>query len=393
MKKKALLFIIFFTILLIPACKKDLKVKDSIVSKANTQYTQLYDSIPSKFDDKNFLPRTIINNNLRLVSSYDWTSGFYPGSLWYLFELTQDPKWKDRALAYTKKLDTIQYWTGNHDVGFIIECSYGNAIKDTPSKDFDKIIVQTAKSLSTRFRPKAGIIQSWDKNERWNCPVIIDNMMNLELLFHATKISGDSTYYKIAVSHADTTIKNHFRKDNSSYHVLDYNTETGEVVAKNTAQGYSDDSAWARGQAWGLYGYTVCYRETKDPKYLKQAVKIADFIINNPQLPKDKIPYWDYDVPKEKDTPRDVSASAITASALYELGVLTKDHKELYVSFANEIMTSLSSPDYFAEEGTNKGFILKHSVGSIPHGVEIDVPLNYADYYYLEALTRQQNFN
>ncbi|QOD60689.1 glycoside hydrolase family 88 protein [Polaribacter haliotis] len=391
MKKTKLVLIASFVLILLNSCKEDSIAKKSILEKIETQYSQLYDSATTKFDDNLFLPKTIKDNKLRLVSSYEWTSGFYPGSLWYLYELTKDSKWKDRALAYTKKLDTIQYWEGNHDVGFIIECSYGNAIKDTPSKDFDKIIVQTAKSLSTRFRPRAGIIQSWKKSSKWDCPVIIDNMMNLELLFHATKISGDSTYYNIAVSHADTTIKNHFRKDYSTYHVLDYDRETGGIVAKKTAQGYSDESAWARGQAWGLYGYTVCYRETKYPKYLEQAIKIADYLINHKNLPNDKIPYWDYDVPVEKDTPRDASAASITASALYELGHFTKDNKQLYLSFADEIMKSLNSPDYFAEEGTNKGFLLKHSVGSIPHGVEIDVPLNYADYYYLEALYRSKN--
>lgn len=391
--KKITLLISFLTLVLIYSCQTKLVSKQSIVSKIDAQYSQLYDSIRNKFNNNHFLPRTIKNNKLRLVSSYDWTSGFYPGSLWYLFELTQDSKWKERALRYTKKLDTIQYWEGNHDVGFIIECSYGNALKQIPSKKLERVIVQAAKSLSTRFHPKAGIIQSWNKNKTWNCPVIIDNMMNLELLFNATKISGDSSYYKIAVSHANTTLKNHFRKDNSSYHVLEYDPNTGIVNAYKTAQGYSDESAWARGQAWGLYGFTVCYRETKDPKYLDQAIKIANYIIKNPNLPKDKIPYWDYDVTKEKNTPRDVSASAITASALFELASLSTQNKELFVSFANKIMMSLSTPRYFAEQGTNKGFILKHSVGSIPHGVEIDVPLNYADYYYLEALKRQQSLH
>ena len=388
--------ILFLFIILCSSCTESSSLSDireAMIVKANDQYNYLYNTTSSQIDNKNRFPRTIKNGEIRLVNNYDWTSGFYPGALWYLHALTGDSKWEKRALQYTKKLDTIQYWEGNHDVGFIIECSYGNALKVAPSEEFNKVIVQTAKSLSSRFHVGAGILQSWNSNEKWDCPVIIDNMMNLELLFHASKVSGDSKYYDIAISHADNTIKNHYRDDFSSYHVLDYNKQTGEIEARNTAQGYADESAWARGQAWGLYGFTVCYRETKDVKYLEQAIKIANFIKNHPQLPKDKIPYWDYDTPKTKDTPRDASAAAITASALYELSTFVKEDKEMYLDFADTIMSSLSSSDYFAEKETNRGFLLKHSVGSIPHGVEIDVPLNYADYYYLEALYRSKTLN
>ncbi|MCG2461219.1 glycoside hydrolase family 88 protein [Flavobacteriaceae bacterium F89] len=372
--------------------KKPVPTK-SILDIAQSQYDTLYKNALPYIDTKTCMPRTIQDGKLHLVDIYDWTSGFYPGSLWYLYGLTKDDKWKSRAIAYTEKLDTIQYWEGNHDVGFMIECSYGNALKYANSKAYDSIIVRTAQSLSTRFHPKAGIIQSWEANKRWKCPVIIDNMMNLELLFHATKISGDSTYYDIAVTHANTTMKNHFRKDFSSYHVVDYDPETGEVLQKNTHQGYSDDSAWARGQSWGLYGYTVCYRETKDPKYLEQAIHIANFIKTNPNLPDDQVPYWDYDVPKDKDTPRDASAASILASALYELSTYMdqKEGKE-YVDWADKIIASLKSPEYLAEAGSNEGFLLKHSIGSKPHEVEIDVPLNYADYYFLEALYRNGRF-
>ena len=385
--------LLFIVLILIAACSEGPKKSISTISVldiAQSQYDTLNKNSLPFIDAKTCMPRTIQDGKLRLVEVYDWTSGFYPGTLWYLYGLTKDDKWKARAMEYTLKLDTVQYWGGNHDVGFIIECSYGNALKYSDSKAYDSVIVQTAKSLSTRFHPKAGIIQSWDANARWKCPVIIDNMMNLELLFHATKISGDSTYYNIAVTHANTTMKNHFRKDFSSVHVVDYDPETGEVLKKNTHQGYSDDSAWSRGQSWGLYGYTVCYRETKDPRYLEQAKHIAHFIKTNPNLPADQVPYWDYDVPKEKDTPRDASAASIMASALYELSTYVdqKDGKE-YLDWANKIMESLSSPEYLATSGSNEGFLLKHSVGSIPHGVELDVPLNYADYYFLEALSRK----
>ncbi|MEG1684725.1 MAG: glycoside hydrolase family 88 protein, partial [Bacteroides sp.] len=256
-------------------------------------------------------------------------------------------------------------------------------------------VIKTAQSLSTRFRPHAGVIQSWDANKGWQaergwkCPVIIDNMMNLELLFEATKLSGDSTFHNIAVQHANTTIKNHFRADNSCYHVIDYDPETGEVRKKQTAQGYADESAWARGQAWALYGYTVCYRYTKDAAYLKQALKIYDFIFNNKNMTADLVPYWDYDAPKIPNEPRDASAASCTASALYELSTYVSDKK--YRETADKIMESLGSSDYRAEVGTNGNFILMHSVGSIPHGQEIDVPLNYADYYFLEGLIRKRD--
>ena len=364
----------------------------SVLDIAQIQYDTLYKNALPYINTKACMPRTIEDGKLHLVNIYDWTSGFYPGSMWYLYGLTKDDKWKSRASAYMKKLDTIQYWGGNHDVGFMIEGSYGNALKYSDSKAYDSVIVRTAQSLSTRFRPKAGIIQSWEANKKWKCPVIIDNMMNLELLFHATKISGDSTYYKIAVTHANTTIKNHFRKNFSSYHVVDYDPETGEVLQKNTHQGYSDDSAWARGQSWGLYGFTICYRETGDPKYLEQADHIAQFIKDNPNLPEDNVPYWDYDVPKDKDTPRDASAAAIMASALYELSTYVDQNKgKAYLDWADKIMESLSAPQYLATSGSNEGFLLKHCVGHFPGDSEIDVPLNYADYYFLEALYRKGN--
>lgn len=277
----------------------------------------------------------------------------------------------------------------------MIGSSYLNGLLLDGKEEYKPVIIEAAKSLSTRFRKGAGIIQSWnvDKGtwqaERgWTCPVIIDNMMNLELLFEATRLSGDSTFYKIAVSHANTTLKNHFREDNSCYHVIDYNPETGEVLHKHTAQGYAHETAWARGQVWALYGYTMCYRYTKDERYLEHAKKVYNFIFNHPNLPKDLVPYWDYNAPKIPNEPRDASAAACTASALYELETYVpgKGYKET----ADKIIESLSSPAYRAKVGTNGNFILMHSVGSIPHGHEIDTPLNYADYYFMEALLRKQ---
>jgi len=392
--KRTLLMLLVFAIILI-SCNRNNKseeVEVNVIDVASKQYGILFDSIQSRKNNKFYIPRSIKNGNIKYAQAYDWTSGFYAGSLWYLYKLSGDIKWKNRALDYTTRLDSVKYYTGNHDIGFMMETSFGNAIKDKASAKYDSVIVESAKSLVTRFRPKAGIIQSWNANEKWDCPVIIDNMMNLELLFHATKISGDSTYYNVAIKHADVTLENHFREDYSSYHVIDYNTETGEVIGKSTHQGLSDDSDWSRGQTWGLYGYTTTYRETKNIIYLEQAIKIANFIKTHPKLPEDQVPLWDFDAEMSPETPRDASSAAITASALLELsGYVNTDLSKTYIDWAKQILNSLKSAPYLAEVGTNKGFILKHSVGTLPNNVEVDVPLNYADYYFLEALYRLQN--
>lgn len=338
-------------------------------------------------------PRTVKNDKIEYIPIDDWTSGFFPGTMWYMYELTGDVKWKNLGVKYTESLDSIKYLTWHHDVGFMINSSYGNAYKITKNEGYKNVMVQAAKSLATRFRPTPGVIQSWDEDKGWQgtrgwmCPVIIDNMMNLELLFEATKLSGDSTFYKMAVSHANVTMANHFRKDYSCYHVVDYDKIKGGVRGKCTAQGYSDESAWARGQAWALYGYAICYRETKDQKYLDFANKIYNFIFTNKNMPEDLVPYWDFNAPNIPNAPRDASAAAIMASALYELSTFGKSE---YKETADKIITSLSSPAYRAILGTNGNFVLMHSVGSIPHGHEIDVPLNYADYYFLEALVRKK---
>lgn len=397
MKNQKLVLVLLIGVLFFN-CKnksaKEIEPKTNVIEIAANQYDVLYDSIQSRKGEKFYIPRSIKDGNIKYANAHDWTSGFYAGSLWYLFKLTKEDKWKDRAMDYTTRLDSIQYYTGNHDIGFMMEASFGNANKLYPSAKYDSIIVNSAKSLITRFRPKAGIIQSWEpivhfKEGMWECPVIIDNMMNLELLFHATKITGDSVYRDIAITHADNTLKNHFRSDNSSYHVVDYDVETGKVLKKTTHQGLSDESAWSRGQAWGIYGFTAMYRETKEQKYLDQAVKIADFLENHPNMPEDLVPYWDFDAEVTPTTKRDASAAAVIASALLELqAYVSKDDGKRYMKWAKGILKSLESPAYLATDGTNKGFILKHSVGTLLYNVEVDAPLNYADYYFLEALDR-----
>lgn len=343
-------------------------------------------------------PRTTLpDGSIWYVPVDDWCSGFFPGSLWYLGELTGDQDWSRRAADYTETLDSAQYLTWHHDVGFIIGSSYLNGYRLGKKEQYAPVVVNAAKSLATRFRPGAGVIQSWNvdkgwQSERgWACPVIIDNMMNLEIMFEATRLTGDSTFYDIAVSHANTTMAHHFRPDFSCYHVVDYDPATGDVRHRQTAQGYADESSWARGQAWALYGYAMCYRYTGDPNYIYQAIKVCDMIFSTPSMPDDLVPYWDYNAPNIPSEPRDASAAACTASALYELSTYLpgRGYKEL----ADKVVASLSSPAYRAATGENNHFLLMHSVGSIPHGHEIDVPINYADYYYLEALLRKKKLD
>lgn len=317
-----------------------------------------------------------------------WTPGFFPGSLWLLYEYTKDAKWKVAAEEWTLAIKNEQFNTSTHDLGFMIYCAFGNGFRLTKNKEYKKIMLNGATSLSSRFNPKVGLIKSWDIfQNKYSYPVIIDNMMNLEYLFWAARESGNRKFYDICVKHADNTLKNHFRADNSSYHVICYGSN-GEVLAKKTSQGANDESSWSRGQAWGLYGFTIMFRETKDQKYLIQAQKIADYIINNPNLPVNKIPYWDFSKPGEE---RDASAAAIIASALLELSqYCDKELNNQYLNTATKILETLSGSDYKSKLGKNNNFILMHSTGNKPGNTELDVPLIYADYYYLEALLRYQ---
>ncbi|GBU08197.1 glucuronyl hydrolase [Bacteroidales bacterium] len=378
------------------------------LSFATLQTEQMLQGLNGKTDA---YPRTMDEQgNLVTTGMYDWTPGFFPGSLWYLYEMTGDKKWETQALEWTKSLEPLKTFTRHHDLGFMMYCSYGNAYRLNPTEESKAILIESAKSLSSRYSPITASIKSWnyrkswDDSTEWFYPVIIDNIMNLELLFFASKASGDPTYYDIALAHANTSLKNHFRPDYSSYHVVDYDTLTGDVKARQTCQGYSDNSTWARGQAWAIYGYTMTYRETKDARYLEAVIKMCDWYLNHPNLPADKIPYWDFNVDQEGYTPdkksyayefreklRDVSAAAIVCSALFELSELA--NRPDYNKLGIEMLKTLSSPTYRASLGTNANFILGHSVGSIPHKNEIDKPLVYADYYFLEALSRYKNMN
>lgn len=336
------------------------------------------------------IPRTIEKNGeLKGTASKSWTSGFYPGLLWQLYGVSKDESLKEAAEYWSAVVEKEKLDGGTHDLGFKIYCPFGKAYEITGEEKYKEVFLKAAETLSTRFNPQVGAIRSWDHHEHlWKYPVIIDNMMNLEMLFEATALTGDSSFYHIADRHAEVTLANHFRADNSSYHVLDYNPETGEVVKKNTHQGLNHESAWSRGQAWGLYGFTVAYRYTGKKEYLEKAEKIADFIFSHPRLPEDLVPYWDYDAPEIPDEPRDVSAAAITASGLLELSNYSADMGTEYRNRAKTILASLSSEKYACDQAP---FFLKHSVGSIPGEFEVDAPIIYADYYYVEALVRSNS--
>ncbi len=357
------------------------------LEQAVAQYRAMDETLPDTL-----FPRTINpDGTLRTNTSEWWTSGFFPGSLWYLYEFTGNDDLKTRALARTAAVEPESRNASDHDIGFKVYNSFGNALRLTGDTTNIPVLLTAAQTLTTRFDPAVGAIRSWGAHPDTTSPylVIIDNMMNLELLFWATRHSSDSSYYHLALAHADTTLANHFRPDGSSYHVLEYDPLTGAVLKKRTAQGYADSSSWARGQAWGLYGYTMTYRETGLARYLDQANAIAQFLLNHPDLPEDKVPYWDLNAPDIPDALRDASAAAITASALLELsGFVDEPQRTFYLDNAATMLRTLSTSAYRAVPGTNHNFLLQHGVGHLPADSEVDVPLSYADYYYIEGLLR-----
>ena len=334
------------------------------------------------------------DGTIKTNSARGWISGFFPANIWFLYEYTRDPKWLDMARRRTAPLDTLRRYTKTHDLGFMVGCPCAAAYRLTGEEAYRQLLIDASDALLTRFSPAVGLIRPWDNKNGDPNPyrVIIDNVMNLEMLFTVSKLTGDKRYYDIAVCHADNTLKNHFRPDNSCFHIVCYDAETGRVTGQRGGQGYSAASAWSRGQSWALYGFTMCYRETGDPSYLDRAVKCAEYFINHPRLPEDLVPYWDYDAPGIPDEPRDASAAAITASALLELAKYAPGKEKSYYGTARKILTSLASDRYLIPAGKKCGFLIDHSVGSKPSGSQVDVPIIYGDYYFLEALLRLKNY-
>jgi unsaturated chondroitin disaccharide hydrolase len=343
------------------------------------------------------MPRKIEKGNERwdCVAIDDWTSGFWPGILWYLYEYSHDEKLKAQADSFSQKLAPNAYHKAmNHDLGFMMFCSLGNGYRLTENPEYKKLILQSADSLAILFNPKVGTLLSWSemgKKMGWPHNTIIDNMMNLEILFWAAKNGENKNLYEIAVEHAQTTMLNQFRPDYSNYHVVVYDTISGKKMKGFTHQGYSDSSMWARGQAWAIYGYTMCYRESQKEEFLEFAKKLANVYLK--RLPEDYIPFWDFDAPIDNGTPKDASAAAITASALFELSVLLTDkmESEKYFNAAKKMLVALSSGKCLS--GNKNNAFLMHSTGHLPNHSEIDASIIYADYYYLEALIRYKKLS
>ncbi|MNK00514.1 Unsaturated chondroitin disaccharide hydrolase [compost metagenome] len=391
MNKKKTHISLLFLIALITAGQVKAQSLKSVIKKAFQNAEQQSLLMAKKYENQQGrFPRSFEGGKDTSSDSRWWCSGFFPGSLWYLYENNKHHEVLKYAKLYTDRVEREKYTTDNHDVGFMLYCSFGNGLRLTGEERYKEVLLTGAKSLATRYDPNVGLIRSWDHNTAvWQYPVIIDNLMNLELMLWAANYSKDESFKKLALSHADKSMIHHFRPDFSSYHVVSYDKKTGIPHKKQTHQGAADNSAWSRGQSWGLYGYTYLYRETKDKRYLEQAKHIANFLINHPQMPKDFIPYWDYNAPQIPNTPRDASAATVMASALVELSdfVDAKLKKE-YMQVVDKQIRTLASDEYTAKLGENGDFILKHSTGAYPFKSEIDAPLTYADYYYLEALTR-----
>jgi hypothetical protein len=350
---------------------------------AEQQYSQMLAALPG-----DGFPRTVQENQPVVVPITDWTAGFFPGALWQLFAYTRKDDWALVAERYTERLRAIAYERGTHDVGFTLNCSFGNGYRLILRKDYLDTLVTGARSLATRFNPVVGAIRSWD-HPNWAFPVIIDNMMNLELLVFAAAAIGDTQLRQVAEAHADTSLRDLFRADHSSYHLASFDPVTGKLHRQQTHQGYADASAWARGQTWGLYGYTMMYRSLGKPAYLDQARAIANFLINHPRLPADKVPYWDFDAPDMPTAPRDSSAAAISASALLELSCYVGEaESHAYLDCAIQQLRALSLPVYRPAVGSYGNFLLMHGTGHLPGSSEVDTALIYGDYYYLEALNR-----
>lgn len=340
-------------------------------------------------------PRNIEKNqkDWGLVGVKDWCSGFWPGVLWYAYEASVDEEIKKEAERFTNPIKTIAYNVAeNHDIGFMVNCSFGNAYRITGNNEYKKVLLAAADTLATLYNPKVGTILSWPSEvHKFRHNSIIDNMMNLELLFWASKNGENKSLYNIAKSHADQTMKYIVRKDNAVYHVGSFNEETGEFLKGYTHQGYADESMWARGQTWGIYGFSVAYRETGDKAFLDTAIRLSDHYIK--RLPKDRIPFWDFDDPKIPNSPRDASAAAVAACGMLELSQLVKDEalETKYYEAAKSYIEELSSDNYLS--GNTNQALLLHSTGHYPKNSEIDVPIVYADYYFMEALLRLKKIN
>ncbi len=364
---------------------------------AASEYKLLVASLP---DSTSFPRRTksATDETLVKVSAGDWTSGFFPGALWYLYQFTSDDFFLHNALRWTGHIKTQTKNTGaGHDLGFIFNCSFGNAYRIYGHPDYPAVMLEAGKTLSDRFSTIVGCTKSWNSGSwpsysnnvgSWKFPVIIDNMMNLELLLKMTQFNNDSLYHRQALQHASTTTVAHIRPDSSTYHVVDFDPLTGNILARGTRQGFSDASCWSRGQAWGIYGFSMMYKYSKDTAHLNTSKRLLGYYLKN--KPADHIPFWDYQAPDLPNTYHDASAASITCAALIDLYNSTSD--TAYLIYAEQIIDELTKPFYLNTNSTNAHLLLRHSTGGT-NGYEADVAQTYSDYYFIEALVKYLQLN
>lgn len=355
-------------------------INESVTKVIATEKSLSCDTLYPRFIDHG-------NTEWELVGVRDWTSGFWGGVLWYAYEMSGDEKLKIAAHRYSMSLEEIAYTKAiDHDIGFQMYCSLGNGYRLTGNPEYKRILLAAADTLATLYNPIVGSIHSWPFKPQYPHNTIIDNMMNLELLFWAAKKGGNKALYDIAESHAEVTMKNIVRPDYSAFHLGCFNDTTGAFMRGVAHQGYADNSMWARGQTWGIYGFAIAYRETHRDDFLLTSMRMANKFLE--RLPQDGIPYWDFDDPKIPNTPKDASAAAVAACGMLELSKFVKneDTKLKYINAAKSMIDILSSDLYLCHD-ENKA-IIQHSVGHMPKQSEIDVPIIYGDYYYMEALSR-----
>jgi unsaturated chondroitin disaccharide hydrolase len=365
-------------------------VTDSLLNHFVIKYGEFLES----FTDTTQFPRSFSDGSIIFTASPGWTSGFFPGILWNLYRYNKDRQFYNAARSWTNTLLQESNNVSTHDVGFIINSSAGLGFLETEDEHYRETILKSAESLASRFHERPGCIKSLDDFKGYDYPVLIDNLVNLEILFRAWKLSGNEKYYRIAYSHALKTMENHLRKDFTVYQLVDYDPDGGSPVFRGTFQGYDTTSIWSRGQAWGIYGFTMAYRETRDRVFLDLAERMADFLLEDPYFTETYIPFWDMAAPRIPKELRDASAAAILASALLDISTFAEvsDPGKYFLAGEN-ILEALASPQYCSGLNENEFFIVKHCVGNFPGNIEVDVPLIYADYYFLEALLKYRDIS
>lgn len=393
---KNLLFGIVLCLLM--GCQKPTEFKaDTALNYCASQVNRALETLRDSTGNYNYNmePRNILEGdttwNCRQARAEEWCSGFWPGILWMDYAYTKDENVKKQAEGYTEVLSFLANQPAfDHDLGFLVINSFLKGYEQTGNTEYKRIALAAADTLATLFNNKTGTILSWPRHlkDYGGHNTIMDNMINLELLCWAADNGGKKSLKDIAIRHAETTMKNHFREDGSCYHVAIYDTLTGNFLRGMTHQGYADSSMWSRGQSWAIYGYTMMYRYTHNTRFLDFAQKVTDIYLQRLyETSNDWIPLWDMDDPRGIKAPKDASAACIVASALIELSTyVDSPQKEKYKSAAINMLRDLSGMAY-QSRNKNVAFLM-HSTGHHPAGSEIDASIIYADYYYIEALLR-----